>query len=134
MSNKYRCKYEYECRFGQPFHQWSLVAADGGLHLHITDLGIKHEEKYHERYSGGIEVHWRSPPDYMKDKPPSHDECWLLKCPCWHDGSSLQVSEFWIPKWLALKGDQDAMFELLESDMSNRFGEVDDSAERVEQP
>lgn len=132
MSNKYRSKYEYSVNCGQPFHQWSVIGADGGLHLNIRDLGTEHEKKYRQRYSGGLEIHWRRPPDHMRDEPPSYDECWLLKCPCWTDGSSLQASEFWIPEWLAFQGDQDAMFELLESNMIIRFGEVDEVVKRVE--
>ena len=108
----YRCEYKYCRLFGQPRHIWALVGAHGGLHLHITDYGEKHEEEYGYRYQGGIEVHWRHPPSGA-NRPPDNDECWLLKCPCWHDGSSLQATETWIPIWLSCKDDHDHMFAML---------------------
>jgi hypothetical protein len=107
----YRCKYEYEYRFGHPQHTWSVVGACGGLHLHIMDYGA--DAKYGEQFQGGIEIHYRQPPDYMCDQAPSHDECWLLKQPCWHDGSSLQVSEYWIPLWRVDPTNHVRMFEML---------------------
>lgn len=116
--SKYRCTYEYTVRHGWPFHVWTLVGARGGIHLHISDRGEKDE---YGRYSGGIEIHHRSPPEYMQDQPPSHDECHVLKAPCWHDGSSLQASERWIPAWLADPHDHDRMFRLLAVDADHHF-------------
>ncbi len=125
--SRYRCKYSYEHKFGHPLHLWSMVGAKGAVHLHISDLGEQFEQDHGRRYTGGIETHWRSPPDYMQDQPPSQDECWLLHCPCWHDGSSLQVIEFWIPRWLAAPNDHDAMFALLESEMARQFATESDA-------
>jgi hypothetical protein len=109
-------------------HAWSMVGAKGAVHLHITDYG----EKYGTQYSGGIETHWRSPPECMQDQPPSQDTCWLLHCPCWHDGSALQVTEFWIPRWLAMQLESpdyhNAMFALLESEMAGKFADAVDTA------
>lgn len=115
--SRFRCKYTYERRFGKPRHIWTLIGARGAIHLHITDRG----EGHGERYWGGIELHWRSPPERMRDQPPSEDTCWLLCAPCWHDGSSLQVVEFWLPRWLDSPNDHDAMFALLESEMATHF-------------
>lgn len=120
---KWRAKYEYSVQFGNPKHCWSIVGPVSGLHLHITDHGEKHAEKYGERYSGGFEIHHRVPPAYMEDQAPSYDDCWLLHCPCWRDGSSLQVSEFWIPLWQADPHDHDRMFEALISDAESRQSE-----------
>lgn len=55
-------------------------------------------------------MHYRTPPESMRDDPPSSDVCWLLHCPCWHDGSSLAVEEKWIPLWLTRPNDHDEMF------------------------
>ncbi len=107
----YRCKYEYSRRHGNPFHVWSLIGAHGGLHLHIGEFAE----------DSGIEVHYRTPPDYMENQPPSDDHCWLLKTPCWHDGSSLQATEVWIPLWKSLNGDHDAMFDALRQEAAQRF-------------
>ena len=95
---KYRRKYELSFPFGQPRHVWSIVGAAGGIHLHITDYGDP-RDCGGTRYQGGVEVHWRHPPPSLAGDPPSHDQCWLLGCPCWHDGSSLQASERYIPVW-----------------------------------
>ena len=122
-TRRYRCKYEYQHQFGKPFHTWSLVGARGGVHLHITDYGEDHERQYGDRYQGGIEIHYRTPPDYMRDEPPSHDECWLLHTPCWHDGSSPQVSERWIPFWRTAEHDHDRMFAMLAVDADHHFRE-----------
>ena len=118
---QFRCQYIYELRFGNPQHTWTVLGAKGAVHLHITDYGEKHEAKYGGRYQGGIEIHYRHPPEYMAEEPPSQDECWLLKCPCWHDGSSLQASEVWIPTWRASPHDHDGMFEMLKHDARQRF-------------
>lgn len=119
---KFRCQYIFETRWGKPNHTWTALGAQGALHLHITDNGEEHAQKYGDRYIGGIEVHYRTPPEYMADDPPSQDECWLLKCPCWHDGSSLQASEIWIPRWLSDPDDHVSMFEYLTRDAVGRFG------------
>lgn len=121
----YRCEYTYSRSFSQPQHIWQCVGAKGAIHLHITDYG----EKYGERYSGGIEIHYRTPPDYMASDAPSHDECRILKCPCWHDGSSLQASEIWIPFWLENMHDHEGMFRMLEREMKQRFGGGETDAE-----
>ncbi len=126
--DRFRFKYTYEQRFGNLRHTWTMLGAKGAIHLHITDLGEAHKQRGGVRYSGGIEIHWRSPPEYMQDQPPSQDECWLLHCPCWHDGSSLQVEEFWIPQWLASLNDHDAMFALLESRMAGQFADTPEPA------
>ena len=107
---KYECEYKYTNRF-YPEHMWKVVSARMGIHLHITDLGEKNTAM---RYSGGIECHWRSPPDHMKDEVP-HKNCWVLGGVCWHDGSSMQATEHWIPLWLLAPNDHDEMFRLLQN-------------------
>ena len=123
---QFNSKYTYEVRFGSPVHVWSTVTEKGGMHLHISDHGAEHAKKYGEQYSGGIEMHWRSPPDYMQGQPPSHDDCDLLHTPCWHDGSSLQVTDTWIPRWRASPDDHDRMFRLLESELEEQLAEPGD--------
>ena len=119
--HKYKHKYEYSYSYGQhPFHVWSCVGSRGAIHVHITDYGEKHAAEYGNRYSGGIEIHYRQPPSYM-DTPPSQNKCWLLGGPCWHDGSSLQASEYWIPSWKLAPHDHEAMFNLIEHRMRDSF-------------
>jgi len=114
---RYRCTYEYTTRLGYAYHVWTLVGAKGGLHLHINDRGK--DDKY-GRYSGGIEIHYRTPPEYMSNQPPSQD-CHVLKAPCWHDGSSLQATERWIPIWQSHPHDHDAMFRSLSVEADHHF-------------
>jgi len=103
---KYICKYEYRRQHGSANHLWSLVGEKGGVHLsiHAHDNG---------KYYGGIETHFRVPPKYLADQPPTHEDCWLLHSVCWHDGSSNQAEEKWIPLWKAFGCDHDTMFEEL---------------------
>lgn len=122
---KFRCKYEYSNQFESPNHVWTCIGALGAIHFHVTDMGEKHGEQYGNRYSGGLETHYRSPPDYMKDHAPSHDKCWLLQCPCWHDGTSLYASETLIPMWLAAPNDHERMFRMLEREYVDRFEKRD---------
>jgi len=114
-----RCKYTYEDDAFAKRHIWTCIGPLGALHLHISE----YSEKDHEA-SGGIEVHYRHPPDYMQDKAPSQDECWLLKCPCWHDGSSMAASDRWIPLWQGAPNDHDGIFRALRSEVASRFNDV----------
>lgn len=116
---KFRCRYEYKKDVGWPEHIWSIVGPLGAIHFHVSENPKKSEHEAN-RYSGGIELHYRSPPDYMKDQAP-HENCWLLKNACWHDGSSLQATEWWIPRWRADPHNHDAMFELLQNEYVGRF-------------
>jgi hypothetical protein len=70
---------------------------------------------------GGLETHYRSPPDYMGNSAPSHDHCHILKSPCWHDGTSLYASERLIPEWLADRHNHDAIFEMLKREYREKF-------------
>jgi hypothetical protein len=91
------------------------------MHLHIDDMGEDHGLKYGDRYSGGIEIHYRVPPDYMRDQAPMA-KCWLLGGPCWHDGSSLQATEHWIPMWLVDPHNHERIFGELQTELMDRDG------------
>jgi hypothetical protein len=91
-----------------------------GLHLHISEMVDGYKPEYGPETSGGIGIHYRTPPDYMKDDAPSCNPCWLIGGPCWHDGSSMQATEFWIPFWLANRNDHERMFRALEKELNDR--------------
>lgn len=116
---KYRFKYEFTNPHGHPHHVWTCIGRHGAMHFHVTDMGENF--KHGDRYSGGLEVHYRTPPDYMSENAPSQDKCWLLGCPCWHDGTSLYASEFLIPFWRAAPDDHDRMFKCLAHEYEQRF-------------
>lgn len=125
---KLRWKYELTWPFRGPVHTWSVIGPRAAMHLHIHDHGEEYGKKYGERYSGGIEMHYRSPPEYMQDQPPSHDHCHLLQCPCWHDGSILRATEYWIPMWLQSPDDHARILQAIENELIERtqplFGQV----------
>ncbi len=116
---KYRNKYEFTVRGEYKNHVYTCIGARGAIHFHVTDYGELFQ--FGPRYSGGLEVHYRQPPDYMRDDAPSQDKCWLIGCPCWHDGTSLYASEFLIPYWQANPQDHDRMFCCLEKEYRDRF-------------
>jgi hypothetical protein len=118
---KYRCKYEFT---RDPFaarHVWTCIGRHGAMHLHIADMGEENAKKYGDQFSGGLETHYRQPPKHMRDDAPSQDKCWLLGQPCWHDGTSLYVSERVIPLWRIDPTNIDRMFEFLQREYCERF-------------
>lgn len=117
---KFICKYEYTHQFSSANHTWSVAGARMGVHLHISEMVDGYKPEYGPRFSGGIEIHYRAPPDYMKDDAPSGNPCWLIHGPCWHDGSSMQATEFWIPFWQENPFDHERMFRALEKELIDR--------------
>lgn len=69
-------------------HIWFVKSNRGGVHIWACRHHPEIEAQWGDRYYGGIEIH--SPSPLHSDCQASHDDCWLLKVPCWHDGSSLQ--------------------------------------------
>ena len=101
-------------------HTWAVRGDNGGLHVWIRDSG--RDDANFGRYLGGMESHYHSPPEYMENSPPHHDDCWLLGGPCWHDGTSMYVTEFWIPFWSDGDTDDAAMLDEVERHYLKRFG------------
>jgi hypothetical protein len=67
----------------------------GGIHIWYSFItNMLH--RCGETYRGGIEVHSVAPLYDFEDRP-THDHCWLLNCPCYHDGSSLYFAEHIAP-------------------------------------
>lgn len=116
--SRFRCEYVYSKPFGTARHDWRLIGAKGGINLHISGP-YKHTGAEH--WTAGLEMHSRLPPDYMRDQAPSHDHCWLLKCPCWHDGTSLYAQEHYLPQWMSDMHAHDRMFADLEREYLLRF-------------
>jgi hypothetical protein len=73
-------------------HMWTAIGDKGAIHIWAEPVPSE-GWRWPEEYYGGVEKHSKTPVyDFNSDKP-DHEECWLLKCPCWHDGSSLYFSE-----------------------------------------
>lgn len=115
-TEQYRCKIEFYERFGAWGAMFILVHAKGALHYHVSS----YESDGVVNYSSGLECHYRTPPDYMANRPPSHDVCHILKCPCWHDGTSLYASEKYEPMFI--RGDYNGIIQQLKYDADNYFG------------
>lgn len=125
---KHRCKYEYTNLFSQ-VHKWSVISARLAVHLHIRTLKYRPGSDIPREPHGGIEFHSRSPWPSSPDSAPDHDQCWLLKGPCWHDGSSLQASEYWIPRWQRDPNDHEGMFAALAAELDRKDAEMREEAE-----
>lgn len=74
-------------------HIWSVVGEKGGVHVWAAPQHPDLAKKWGEKFYGGVEVHSRTRLYDFGDGAPNHKDCWLLKGPCWHDGSSLYFSE-----------------------------------------
>lgn len=82
-------QYRVIIRGGRDHHTWALNGPRGGIHVDAwEDTGGWRDA----RWMGGIEGHSPTRREYDSEKP-SHEHCWLLGGPCWHEGSSLQFSE-----------------------------------------
>jgi hypothetical protein len=81
--------YQQTLRGERITHQWSLATKDGGVHIH----GWRVDGGDWREWMGGVECHWSSAPEWALGDKPSHQHCWLLSAPCWHDGTSLYFSE-----------------------------------------
>ncbi len=123
--SRFVCKYEYSNRFGTPRHCWTCIGRHGAMHLHISG---PYTHSGSETWSAGLETHYRQPPEYMADDAPSHEKCWLLGCPCWHDGTSLYASGHYLPLWMSNPHDHEAMFLHLQGEYRERFGVKADDA------
>lgn len=116
---RFVCEYKYTQQFGTPRHCWTCIGSKGALHLHISG---PHKYDGRENWGCGLETHYRQPPEYMVDDAPSHEKCWLIGVPCWHDGTSLYAEEHYLPLWLSNPHGHDAMFEHLQGEYRSRFG------------
>lgn len=74
-------------------HIWTATGNNGAVHVWAEPTAPLITHRWGDLYYGGIEIHSRKPLYDFGSQEPSHSDCWLLKCPCWHDGSSLQFSE-----------------------------------------
>ena len=120
---EFRHKYTYEMWFGSEKHMWTCVGGRGGIHLSITVYKDKELEP-----SAGLEFHRKVSPDHPDDAP-THDVCWLLKTPCWHDGTSLYASEHFIPMWKAMPHNHEGIFLQLAGEYRRHFAELDEDGD-----
>jgi len=122
MSDNATAMEELACTFVQHDHGeriWACVGRAGAVHISIRPSTLRRSDG-EDAFIGGLEVHSRKPFSYS-DPEPDHNDCWLLKGPCWHDGTSLYVSEVVIPFWLVDPENNERMFKFLKRDYETRF-------------
>ena len=122
LPRHYRYSMEQVFFAGSWRYNYKLVGRHGGMNLHIS--GPHHYDSA-DHWSAGLETHYRQPPRYMCDQPPSQDECWLLKCPCWHDGTSLYAQEEYLPMFL--RKDHTGILRQMARDADRKFTEDSDA-------
>ena len=105
------------------YAHFGLVGKRGGVHFRVRDF-VRDGEIV--RY-GGIEKHSKTPFEYSNQDKPDNEDCWLIGCPCWHDGSSLIAQERYIPVYemCLLDGDFEPIWLMLEEQYENWIGCVE---------
>jgi len=126
LPRRYHYALNSSLRFGRWNHSYELVGAKGGVHLHVNG---PHQTPSGEHWSSGLEYHSRTAWD---DVPPHHTECWLLKCPCWHDGTSLYAEEYYLP--MVIAGEHRRIFLSLVHDADQWFERIAAQTERDGRP
>jgi hypothetical protein len=91
---------------------WSVVGQWGGLTFWCCPNCEEIQNRWGERHYGGVESHYNaaSKPDYLDDLS-RHAACEVNGGECWHDGTSLWASEYWIP-YILPGGDESIYCEL----------------------
>lgn len=110
-------------------HKWNFVVVGdaGAIHFWIRPVFDDDGEIEFHDLSGGIEMHSNTPPSWSEGKLPDNEKCWATGKPCWHDGSSLQAEEFWIPLLKSCcihNGDYEPLWLALQSDYQSRLVNV----------
>lgn len=104
-----------------------VIGEEGAIHFRIHESSEDSRRTFGERYWGGVEIHSKKQLFDWADKPTS-DNCWILGCQCWSDGSSLIATERYIPEWEFCEriGDFKSLWLSLECMYRSRFRESRD--------
>lgn len=108
-------KYTWSKPFTSVRHNWEIIGPGVGVNFHVS---VSETPDYPD--GAGLELHSGKP---TGDCAPSQTDCWLLKTPCWHDGTSLYASEHLWPRirdYLSV-GDHETIFRILEREGNDRF-------------
>lgn len=107
--------------------EWSVTGESGSVSFWVCETVSELSIKWGERFFGGVETHYnkKSKPDYL-DKNSHHESCLHNAGECWHDGTSLWASEYWIPHILPLG--QDAIWQRLVQAYRENFKQEESEA------
>ena len=116
--------YTWSKPFTNPRHEWSLVGPTMAISFHVSE-----NKEYGD--TAGLEIHYFSAPEYMRERAPSHTDCRFAGGRCWHDGTSLYAMETLWPmiRPMLRSGDQETIFRVLEGEMRRRSGEKEEDGE-----
>lgn len=112
LPRQYRYQYRLNLGSGSRTHSYELIGKYGGVQLRITEYRVGAP-------CGDIEIHYRNPRQ-DDHRPPTHDACWLIKAPCWHDGSTLWTTT-WVPLWEDAGGEHAPVFQALANAADEKF-------------
>jgi hypothetical protein len=92
--------------------EWCVSGEYGSLSFWVQEYSPEWQNQYGEKYYGGIENHYndKSKPEYLSENS-KHMDCNCNGGLCYHDGTSLWASEYWIPYILPLG--QDSIWSML---------------------
>ena len=108
-------KYTWSRPFKGTVHGWSFRGPRGGIDFHVHTF-----EDGDFPTTAGLEIHRAYDPSGGEEAA-SHAHCWLLKAPCWHDGTSLYATETLWPIVQSLMPDHAAIFRVLEREYDHHF-------------
>jgi hypothetical protein len=93
--------------------EWAVTGEFGSLSFWCSPTQEDTSGFFDGEFYGGVETHYneQSKPAYLDDKS-KHNDCHVNGGECWHDGTSLWASEYWIPSVLP-RGDK-CIWETLE--------------------
>jgi hypothetical protein len=100
--------------------EWSVTGELGSISFWVDEMTSEVAKRCGEKFFGGVETHYnkKSKPDYL-DIDAHHASCLHNGGECWHDGTSLWASEYWIPHILPLG--QDAIWQRLTQAYRDNF-------------
>lgn len=101
--------------------EWAVTGLMGSVSFWVEKSAMPS----HGEYYGGVECHYneKSKPDYFDGKEASQERCDFNMGKCWHDGTSLWASEYWIPH--ILPRGAEAIWQRLEANYRERFYNVE---------
>lgn len=114
-------KYTMTPRHDWIIHNWVVHCVEGAVELNVQ---LHKEGKYDP--ACGLEFHSRTP---VRNEAPAHVDCHVLKCPCWHDGTSMYATTLWEDyglRRLCENGQHDAILSQLEIEIERHWRKIDD--------
>lgn len=93
---------------------WCVTCSHGSISFWYAECSEESKMIFGDKGYGGVETHYneKSKPDYL-GVGSFHEQCMQNNGKCWHDGTSLWASEYWIP-YVMPNGDE-AIWRKLEN-------------------